>query len=88
MDAPKKGVTLTVASAQTFETAPTMARPVIMMFRRKMCSTQMKRTVQVVKCISMSEPHVQSLIVFVTDNHAKIFWGEVKVDFDMLLKLL
>lgn len=58
-----------------------------------MCSTQMKRTVQIVKCISMSEPHEsepheQSLTVFVTDNHAKIFWGEVKVDFDMLLKLL
>ena len=53
-----------------------------------MCSTQMKRTVQIVKCISMTEPHEQSLTVFVTDNHAKIFWGEVKVDFDMLLKLL
>ena len=65
-----------------------MARSVIMMFRRKMCSIQMKRTVQIVKCISMSEPHEQSLTVFVTDNHAKIFWAEVKVDFDMLLKLL
>ena len=65
-----------------------MARPVIMMFRRKMCSTQMKRTVQIVKCIFMSEPHEQSLTVFITDNHAKIFLGEVKVDFDMLLKLL
>ena len=60
-----------------------MARPVIMMFRRKMYSTQMKRTVQIV-----SEPHEQSLTVFITDNHAKIFFWEVKVDFDMLLKLL
>ena len=65
-----------------------MARPVIMMFRGMMCSTQMKRTVQIVKCISMSEPHEQSLTFFVTDNHAKIFWGDVKEDFDMLLKLL
>ena len=65
-----------------------MARPVIMMFRRKMYSTQMKRTVQIVKCIYMSEPHEQSLTVFITDNHAKIFFLEVKVDFDMLLKLL
>ena len=53
-----------------------------------MCSTQMKRTVQIVKCIFMSEPHEQALTVFITDNHAKIFLGEVKVDFDMLLKLL
>ena len=53
-----------------------------------MCSTQTKRTVQIVKCISMSEPHEQSLTVFVTDNHTKIFWGEVKVDFDKFLKLL
>ena len=53
-----------------------------------MCSTQMKRTVQIVKCIYMSEPHEQSPTVFITDNHAKIFWGEVKIDFDMLLKLL
>ena len=55
-----------------------------MMFRRKMCSTQMKRTVQIVKCIYMSEPHEQSLTVFITDNHAKIFFwgggGGVKVD--------
>ena len=65
-----------------------MARPVTMMFRRKICSTQMKRTVQIVKCISMSEPHKQSLTVFVTDNHAKKFWGDVKVDFDMILKLM
>ena len=65
-----------------------MVRHVIMMFRRKMYSTQMKRTVQIVKCIYMSEPHEQSLTVFITDNHAKIFFGEVKVDFDMLLKLL
>ena len=65
-----------------------MARPVIMMFRRKMCSTQMKRTVQIVKCIFMSEPHEQSLTVFITDNHAKTSFGEVKVDFDMFLKLL
>ena len=65
-----------------------MARPVIMMFKRKMYSTQIKRTVQIVKCIYMSEPHEQSLTLFKTDNHAKIFWGEVKVDFDMLLKLL
>ena len=65
-----------------------MARPVIMMFKRKMYSTQMKRTVQIVKCIYMSEPHEQSLTLFKTDNHAMIFLGEVKVDFDMLLKLL
>ena len=64
-----------------------MARPVIMMSRRKMCSTQMKRAVQIVKCIYMSEPHEQSPTFFITDNQAKIFWGEVKVDFDMLLKL-
>ena len=51
-------------------------------------STQMKWTVQIVKCIYMSEPHEQSLTVFITDNHAKIFFWEVKVDFDMLLKLL
>ena len=51
-----------------------------------MCSTHMKRTVQIVRCISMSEPHELSLTVFVTDN--QIFLGEVKVDFDMLLKLL
>ena len=39
----------------------------------------------------MSEPHEQSLTVFITDNHAKIFFfggGGVKVDFDILLKLL
>ena len=49
----------------------------------------MKRTVQIAKCMYMSEPHEQSLTVFITaDNHAKIFLGEVKVDFDMLLKLL
>ena len=66
----------------------TMARPVIMMFRRKMYSTQMKRTVQIVKCIYMSDPREQSLTLFKIDNHAKIFLGEVKVDFDMLLKLL
>ena len=65
-----------------------MARPVIMMFKRKMYSTQMKRTVQIVKCIYMSDPHEQSLTLFNTDNHAMIFLGEVKVDFDMLLKLL
>ena len=65
-----------------------MARPVIMMFKRKMYSTQMKRTVQIVKCIYMSEPREQSLTLFKTDNHAMIFLGEVKVDFDMLLKLL
>ena len=65
-----------------------MVRPVIMMFRRKMYSTQMKRTVQIVKCIYMSESHKQSLAVFITGNNAKIFFGEVKVDFDMLLKLL
>ena len=59
-----------------------------MMFRRKTYSTHMKRTVQIVKCIYMSEPHEQSLTVFITDHHAKIFFGEVKVDFDMLLKLL
>ena len=53
-----------------------------------MYSTQMKRTVQIVKCIYMSEPHEQSLTLFKTDNHAMIFLGEVKVDFDMLLKLL
>ena len=71
-----------------FATAPTMLRPVIMIFRRKMYSTQIKRTVQIVKCIYMTEPHEQSLTVLITDNHAKIFWGEVNVDFDMLLKLL
>ena len=65
-----------------------MVIPVIMMFSRKMYCTQMKRTVQIVKCLYMSEPHEQSLTVSITDNHAKIFWGEVKVDFDMLLKLL
>ena len=67
-----------------------MARPVKMMFRRKMCSTQMKRTVQIVKCIYMSEPHEQSLTVFITDNNAKIFFwgGGAKVDFDIPLKLL
>ena len=53
-----------------------------------MYSTQMKRTVQIVKCIYMSEPHEQSLTVFIPDYHAKIFFGEVKVDFNMLLKLL
>ena len=53
-----------------------------------MCSTQMKRTVQIVKCIYMSEPHEQSLTLFINDNHDKIFFGKVKVDFDMLLKLL
>ena len=65
-----------------------MARPVIMMFKRKMYSTQMKRTVQIVKSIYMSEAHEQSLTILKTDNHAMIFLGEVKVDFDMLLKLL
>ena len=54
----------------------------------KMYSTQMKRTVQIVKCIYMSEPHKQSVAVFITGNNAKIIFGEVKVDFDMLLKLL
>ena len=53
-----------------------------------MYSTQMKRKVQIVKCIYMSEPYEQSLAVFITDNHAKIFFGEVIVDLDMLLKLL
>ena len=53
-----------------------------------MYSTQMKRTVQIVKSIYMSEAHEQSLTILKTDNHAKIFFGEVKVDFDMLLKLL
>ena len=53
-----------------------------------MCSTQMKRTVQMVKCIYISEPHEKSLTVFITDDHAKLFLGEVKVDFDTLLKLL
>ena len=53
-----------------------------------MYCTQMKRTVQIMKCIYMSEPHGQSLTVFITDNHAEIFFGDVKVDFDMLLKLL
>ena len=54
-----------------------------------MCSTQMKRTVQIVKCIYMSEPHEQSLTVFITDNHAKIFFfgGGAKVDFDIPLKV-
>ena len=65
-----------------------MARAVLMMFRRKTYSTHMKRTVQTLKCIYMSEPHEQSLTVFITDNHAKIFFEEVRVDFDMLLKLL
>ena len=65
-----------------------MLRPVIMIFRRKMYSTQIKRTVQIAKYIYMTEPHEQSLTVLITDNHAKIFFGEVKVDFDMLLKLL
>ena len=60
----------------------------IMIFRRKMYSTQIKRTVQIVKCIYMTEPHEQSVTVLITDNHAKIFFGGVKVDFDMLLKLL
>ena len=50
--------------------------------------TQMKRTAQIAKFIYMSEPHEQSLAVSITDNHAKIFFWEVKVDFDMLLKLL
>ena len=65
-----------------------MVRPMIVMFRRKMYSTQMKRTVQIVKSTYMSVPHEQSLTVFSTDNHAKIFFWEVKVDFDMPLKLL
>ena len=52
-----------------------------------MYSTQMKRTVQIVKCIYMSEPHEQSLTLFIR-YFDKIFFGEVKVDFDMLLKLL
>ena len=47
-----------------------------------MYSTQIKRTVQIAKCIYMTEPHEQSLTVLITDNHAKIFFGEVKVDFD------
>ena len=50
--------------------------------------TQMKRTAQIARCIYMSEPHEQSLTVFITDNHAKTSFGEVKVDFDMFLKLL
>ena len=53
-----------------------------------MYSTQIKRTVQIVKCIYMTEPHEQSVTVLITDNHAKIFFGGVKVDFDMLLKIL
>ena len=53
-----------------------------------MYSTQMKRTVQIVKSTYMSVPHEQSLTVFSTDNYAKIFFWEVKVDFDMPLKLL
>ena len=48
----------------------------------------MKRTAEIAKCIYMSEPHEQSLTVFITDNHAKTSFGEVKVDFDMFLKLL
>ena len=43
-----------------------------------MYSTKIKRTVQIVKCIYMSEPHEQSLTVFITDNHAKIFFGRLK----------
>ena len=45
-----------------------------------MYSAQMKGTVQIVKCIYMSEPHEQSLTVFITDNDAKICFGEVKSD--------
>ena len=55
-----------------------MARAVLMMFRRKTYSTHMKRTGQIVKCIYMSEPHEQSLTVFITDNHVKIFLGRLK----------
>ena len=47
----------------------------IMIFRGKMYSTQIKRTVQIVKCIYMTEPHEQSVTVLITDNHAKIFLG-------------
>ena len=45
-----------------------MATPEIMMFRRKMYSTQMKRIVQIVKCIYPSEPREQSITVFMTNN--------------------
>jgi len=53
-----------------------------------MYSTQMKRTVQIVKCIYPSEPHEQSITVFMTNNRAKTCFREVMVDFDILVKLL
>ena len=43
-----------------------------------MYCTQMKRTVQILKCIYMSEPHEQLLTVFINDSHAKIFLGRLK----------
>lgn len=67
-----------------------MATPEIMMFRRKMYSTQMKRIVQIVKCIYPSEPHEQSITVFMTNynNCAKTCFREVMLDFKILVKLL
>ena len=62
-----------------------MATPEIMMFRRKMYSTQMKRIVQIVKCIYPSEPREQSITVFLTNNCAKTCFREVMIDFKILL---
>ena len=62
-----------------------MATPEIMMFRRKMYSTQMKRIVQIVKCIYQSEPREQSITVFMTNNCAKTCFREVMLEFKILL---
>ena len=52
-----------------------------------MYSTQMKRLVQIVKCIYQSEPREQSIIVFMTiyNNCAKTCFREVMLDFKILL---
>ena len=53
-----------------------------------MYSSWMKRIIQIVKCIYPSEPHEQSITVFMTNNHAKTCFREVMVDFEILVKLL
>ena len=50
-----------------------------------MYSTQMKRLVQIVKCIYQSELREQSIIVFMTNNCAKTCFREVMLDFKILL---
>ena len=83
MDAPKKGVPLTVAGLNCTDLCNCSDNG-------KTCDNDVQEedVLYSDECIYMTEPHEQSLTVSITDNHAKIFFGEVKVDFDMLLKLL